>query len=240
MKIDAIALLTQTVEHLKANSKGHIEVAIAQFVGTMLLTFVWMCAGGVLVVAGGLGGAVLDVALGGEGIGTLLGLLSYPLMFLLLALTLPILVVLYFGYQSATLDEVDGKGPVSIRGVFGIISASAGALILLTALSCGMSMVGVLFCYVGMFVTALPFKFAHLIRHERGVSLGAALGLAWRGFTAAPLDHFVVMIVEFVVTMVLAYIPLIGGMILWPVVSVFDVLAYRVLHPKDEGAHAPT
>lgn len=237
MKIDAIALLTKTVDHLKANAKGHIEVAIAQFVFTLLLTFGWICLGGFAMIGGGIGGAVIDGALGGEGLGTLLGLLGYALFFVSFALVLPILIVLYFGYQSATLDEVDGKGPVSIRGVWGIITASIGALFALTAVSCGMSLVGVLFCYIGMFVTTLPFKFAHLIRHERGASLGEALGLSWRGFTAAPLDHLVVAIVEFIVIMVLAYIPLIGSMLVWPVVSVFDVLAYRVLHPKDEGLY---
>lgn len=235
MKIDPIPLLTRTVDHLRAHPEGHIQLAIAQFALVVGVTFVSICAGVGGSLLFGIAGALLSAGSDGDGLGGLLVLLFYPLMAFIMLLVLPPLTMLYFGYQSATLDEIDGKDAVSIGRVITLVTGSLGALAGLVAVGCGMSLLGLMLCYVGIFITSLPFKFAHLIRHDRQVGLGEALGLAWRGFMADPGSHAVIMVVEFVFAMVLSYIPLIGPMVLWPVLSVFDAMAYRELYPR-EGA----
>lgn len=235
MKIDPIPLLTRTVDHLRAHPEGHIQVALAQF-GLMLgVTFGSICAGVGGSLLFGIAGALLSGGDDGGGLGGLLMLLIYPMMGMVVLLVMPPLMMLYFGYQSATLDEIDGKEPVSIRRVFGLVMGSLGAFVALAGVGCGMSLLGLMLCCVGIFLTSLPFKFAHLIRHDRQVDLGEALGLGWRGFMADPGSHAVVMVVEMVLAMVLSYIPLVGPALLWPVLAVFDSLAYRELYPR-EGA----
>ena len=242
VKIDPIALLTRTADHLRAHPNGHIAVGIGQFVISTAVAMLAICGGlgGSLVI--GVASAILAAASdGGAGqvLATLVSLLIYPFMFFGMLLILPPLVLVYLGYQSATLDEVDGKEDVTIGKVIAIVTGSVGALLALVAVLCGLNLVGVMMCYVGVFFTALPFRYAHLIRYDRKVGVGEALGLAWRGFMAEPGTHAIIFVVEMVISMVLAYIPLIGPAIVWPVLSVFDTLAYRELYPA-EGAIQPS
>ena len=240
VKIDPVALFTRTLEHLRAQPEGHVVVGVAQFVFVNVLTFgmifCGMCAGMFVAVptilASAAAGADPDAA---GGVAGLVTLLVYPLMGLGMLAILPVITTVYAGYQVAVLDEVDGKGKVSIGKVGGILTGSLGALFALTLLQCGASMVGIMLCYVGIFLTALPMKFVQLIRHDRQVGVMDAVAIAWDGFWADPGSHALVFVTETVTAMVLAYIPLIGPMILWPVISVFDALAYRVVYPAGEG-----
>lgn len=241
MKVDPGKLLARTFEHLRANPEGHVLVAVVQFVLVNVLTFgmifCGMC-GGLLVavpaaIAAGASGADPDAA---GGIVTLASLAIYPLLGLGMVAIMPAITVLYVGYQAAVLDEIDGKGRVTIARVGSSLSAALGAIVALTLLQCGASVVGVMLCYVGIFLTALPLKFVHLVRHERQLGVMDAIGIAWDRFTADPASHALVFVVEMVISMVLVYIPLVGPMVLWPTMAVFDALAYRELFPAEPAA----
>ncbi|MBM4368263.1 MAG: hypothetical protein FJ102_18770 [Deltaproteobacteria bacterium] len=244
MKLDPLALLGHAINHLKANPEGHVLVAVSQFVLVNVMTFAFIFCG----LCGGLFVAVpATIAAAGSGassqdaeaIMALSSLLVYPLIFGAVLLILPIVTMLYVGYQCAALDEIDGKDKVKLAKVGSVLTSAVGAIVAITLLQCGASLVGVMLCYVGVFLTALPFKWAHLIRYDRKVGTMDALGLAWDGFMANPTAHFAAMAVEMVLSMVLAYIPLIGPMVLWPVVAVFDAMAYREVYPRGATATTP-
>ncbi len=241
VKIDPVALLSRTLEHLRANPEGHVLMGVAQFVLVNLLTFGMICCGmcGGMFVA--VPAAIASAAAGADpdaagGVATAASLLVYPLMGLGMVAILPAITLVYASYQVAVLDEVDGKGKVSLGKVGGVLTGSLGALLGITLLQCGASMVGVMLCYVGIFLTALPLKFVHLVRHDRQVGVMDAVGIAWDGFRAEPATHAAVFVTEIVMSMVLAYIPLIGPMILWPTMAVFDSMAYRALYPVGAAA----
>ncbi len=245
MKLDPLALLGNAINHLKANPEGHVIVAVTQFVLVNVMTFAFifcgMCGGMFLAVpaaiaTAGSGGSPEDA----EALIALSSLLVYPLIFGAMMLILPVVMMLYVGYQCAALDEVDGKEKVNLVKVGSVLTSAVGAIIAITLLQCGASLVGVMLCYVGVFITALPFKWAHLIRYDRKVGTMDALGFAWDGFMANPTAHFVAMAVEVVLSMVLAYIPLIGPLIMWPVLAIFDAMAYREVYPREGSLPATT
>jgi hypothetical protein len=244
VKLDPAALLTRTFEHLKRAPEGHVLVGITQFVlinvFTFGLIFCGMC-GGFLVMIPAMGAAAASGAdpEAAEGLVALLSLLVYPLLGLLFALLVPALTMVYSAYGAATLDEVDGKAKVSLGAVGSILAGSVGGLLLITAIQCSASVVGLLLCYVGIFLTALPFRWAFLIKHDRRVGTMDALGLAWDGFRADPASHAVVFVMQVIISLVLAYIPLLGPMIVWPVIAVFDAIAYRTLNPATLSSTTP-
>lgn len=241
MKLDHLALLGCAVNHLKANPGGHVLVAVTQFVLVNAMTFAVICCG----LCGGMFVAVpaaIAPAASSQDAASVVAqssLLLYPLIFGAMLLIVPIIAMLYVGYQCAVLDEVDGKGKVNLAKVGGVLTSAVAAIVAITLLQCGASLVGVMFCYVGVFLTALPFKWAHLIRYDRKVGTMDALGLAWDGFMANPAAHFGAFAVQMVLSMVLAYIPLIGPMLVWPVLAVFDAMAYREVYPRGATTTSP-
>lgn len=222
MNYDTIKILGDTLEHLRRRPLGHLKVAVLEFVMIQFLVLFLM-----LLAFGGVAGVSatsdgdpqpLVVLAASVGFATLFGAFIMPL------------ALFGWGYHAATLDELDGKGDVSVGRVLSRVGGVALAGLSLMVVQCGLGVVGLCFCYIGAFVTTLPLRYAFLLRVDRGLTVTEAVMTAWNGFWAHPGPHFKAMLATLVLTMVLSYIPLIGTMLLLPVLAVFEVRSYRVIH----------
>jgi hypothetical protein len=224
VKYDPLAILSATFDHLRENPVGHIKLSLVLFF--VLQGVIWgtMCFGGFGMVAG------LIATDGDKDAQLALMMLFYLGIFGILCVLLPPVMFFYYGYQKATLDEVDGKGPVGPGVAAKAAMSMLGAIIPLMAVQCGASIVGMLMCYVGVFFTSVPLRYAFLIKADRDVPVMDAVALAWEGFWAKPGAHLLSMLVVFLVAMVFSYIPLVGPMIVWPMMAVFEAKSYRALY----------
>ncbi|GDX80414.1 hypothetical protein LBMAG42_22250 [Deltaproteobacteria bacterium] len=227
-----IDTLQATAKHLQDNIKGHAIMGIAWFFGIQF--FVW----GLMIVmfVGMFGGIAItsqSEELGGV---AMLGVIGVGVLFYM-AFILAIMMVMY-GYQRAALKEIDGEGDVTFGGVFSGALACIGTIIALGFVNSFLSIVGILMCYVGIFVTVVPLRFTFLLTVDKGLGLTDAMSLAWSTFWARPADHFICFLTEMGISLVLSLIPLIGPMIALPAIVVFDVKSYRAFFPREGGSAA--
>ena len=227
MNDDPLKIVGETFEHLRLKPVGHAKVAILQFVSIQFIVWTTVCLGmfaaiGALVATDGNEGAQAVVMLGVWG-----GI--FGLMFLLL----PPLMLFLYGYQAATLAEVDGIEDVGPGAVFRQIRLMAMAMLGMMVIQCGLGMVGLMMCYIGAIFTALPLRYAFLLKVDRHLSVMDAIAAAWEGFWAKPGAHFASFGTVFVLSMILSYIPLIGPLIAWPVLAVFEAKSFRKLYGKN-------
>lgn len=227
MNYEPLKIVGETFEHLRQKPVGHVKVALLQFVAIQVVVWTTVCLGmfaaiGALVATEGNEGAQALVMLGVWG-----GI--FGLMFLLL----PPLMLFYYGYQAATLAEVDGVEDVSPGAVFTHVKTMAVAMIGMMVIQCGLGAVGLMMCYVGAIFTSLPLRYAFLLKVDRNLGVMDAIAAAWEGFWAKPGAHFASFGTVFVLAMVLSYIPLIGPLIAWPVLAVFEAKSFRKLYGKN-------
>lgn len=225
-----IDTLQATAKHLQDHMKGHAIMGIAWFFGIQF--FVW----GLMIIMwvgmfGGIALASQSEELGGV---AMLGMIGVGALFYM-AFILAVMMVM-FGYQKAALKEIDGEGEVSLGGVFSGALASIGTIVALGFVNSFLSIVGLCMCYVGIFVTVVPLRFAFLLTVDKGLGLTDALALAWTTFWSRPADHFLCFLTEMGVSLVLSLIPLIGPVVALPAIVVFDVKSYRTFFPKDGEA----
>lgn len=224
-----IDTLQATAKHLQDHIKGHAIMGITWFFGIQF--FVW----GLMIVMfvgmfGGIAVSSQSEELGGV---TMLAMMGVGAL-IYLGFILAIMMVMY-GYQGAALKEIDGEGEVTLGAVFGGALASIGTIIALGLVNSFLSMLGILMCYVGVFVTVVPLRFTFLLTVDKGLGLTDAMALAWSTFWSRPTDHFLCFLTEMAVSLVLSLIPLIGPIIALPAIVVFDVKSYRAFFPKDGG-----
>ncbi len=230
-----IDTLQATAKHLQDHIKGHAILGITWFFGIQF--FVW----GLLIVmfVGMFGGIAISSESEELGGVALLGMIGVGSL-LYLGFILAIVMVMY-GYQRATLKEIDGEGEVSLGAVFSGALGCIGTIVALGFVNTFLSFVGILMCYVGVLITVVPIRFAFLITVDKGLGLTDAIALAWTTFWARPMDHFLCFLTEMGVSLVLSLIPIIGPVVALPAIVVFDVKSYRTFFPKDgEGGAMST
>lgn len=230
MNYDPIKVVSETFTHLGQKPAGHVKVALTMFLLLQGMVFGLMCLGSFGLVGG------MAATKGDAGAQLGLMLLFYVAIFGMFAMMMPPLMLYYYGYQKATLDEVDGKGDVTVGAVFAHATGALLPLLALMAIQCGVGIAGMLLCYVGVFVTSVPLRFAALLHADRGVGVMEAVGLAWEGFWAQPGAHLKSMLVVMVLAMLLSYIPFIGPMLSWPVLAVYEARSYRAIHGASVAA----
>lgn len=233
MNYDPIKVAGETFEHLRQKPMGHVKVSLLMFVGLQVIVWGMVCFG----MFGMVGGLVATE--GNEKAQVVMMLMFYVAIFGMAFVLVPPLLFYYYGYQKATLDEIDGKGEVGPGAVFGNIGALLVPISGLMLVQCGAGFVGLLMCYVGAFFTTIPLRYAFFLKVDREISVMDAIALAWEGFWGNPWDHAKAMGTVMVLSMVLSYIPLVGPMILWPVLAVFEAKTYRAIYGPPASAALP-
>ena len=209
-------------QHIFAHLRGHGQVMAAWFV-----MFISLMVVNIMLTVGFIVGMETRAIDPGTGIALL-----YGGIFGITVLLVPIVSIFWYGYQKALLIEVDGGDPVSLARIGHLGWGSIATVLGVFAAGCGLSFVGLLCCYVGVFFVAIPFRFVFLIAVDQEVGVMEAYGRAWTLFRSRMKDHVLALLVVFVVSMIGSAIPLIGGAITFPLLEAFDVLTYRTFVPK--------
>ncbi len=231
MRLDLSRVLQDTLRHLQAHPSGHIAFGL---VATVVLQACGMglgLGGSAAVWLGSLATMVFGPA-------GLLGIVVGGAFFVLgFAALMWLTSAAFMAYQKATLDEVDGRGDVALGTLRGALLGSVGLLCALSLVQCGLGLAGLCLCYVGIFVTSVPFRFAWLLAVERQLGLADALAAAWTAFWEAPADHLISYGLMMLVMMTLGSVPLVGLLVAWPFFAVAEAFTFRQLFPR--GADAP-
>lgn len=234
MRIDLARVLNDTLRHLQAHPTGHVAFGL---VATVVLQVSGIVLGVGSSAAASLG-SLSTMVFGPAG---LLGIVVGGALFVIgFAALMWFTSIAFMAYQKATLDEVDGRADVALRTLRGALVGSMGLVIALSLAQCGLGLLGLMLCYVGTFITSVPFRFAWLLAVERQLGAVDALAAAWRTFWASPADHLVSFGLMMVVMMTLGSIPVVGLLVAWPFYAVAEAYTFRQLFPLTPGgADAP-
>ncbi len=122
-----------------------------------------------------------------------------------------------------------GDAPLRFDAAFATLRQDLGATIGVALLTGLLSVVGVLFCYVGALVAGVFFGFAPSLvaLHRRGP--WEAVGIAARHALARPGDHLLMALTLLMMQFVAAYVPVLGHAF----VLAFSVRAFRKMYGDD-------
>lgn len=233
------ALYGETFQDLTQNIQGYLMVGLALiavvmpvsflvgFVGVFVM-YAAMGAGIVASVAGGgaIGDATGDRDLGGlvAGVGSIGAIIvGFLVFFALIAVMSALFAPLSASLYRAVAAHQRGETPLTFGGAFSTVKQDIVPTAMVLLLVTGASFLGVMFCYVGVFVPMVLFSFAFMMvaLHRKGAL--EALRISARHAMARPSEHLVYVLAVFGTSLVAAYIPLLGPMFL----IALNVRAYR-------------
>jgi len=233
------ALFSETLTDVMNNIVGYLMLGLALMavavpvgiIASIISLIVLYGVMGIGVFASVAGGSALEDATGDQDLGGMIGALgsmgSIAFAFLLFV-GLLLFLTAAMGPLSASLYRAiaahqRGEGTLSFGAAFSTITQDIGATMGAVLLVTLCTLVGVLFCYVGALVPAVLFTFAlpMVALHRKGAF--EALQRCARHAMAHPSDHGLFVLCYFGVSMVAAYIPLLGQVF----VLAFAVRAYR-------------
>jgi hypothetical protein len=224
------------------NVGGYLQVGLALIAVVMpvalLITFVGLFVLYGLIIVGaiasvGAGAAIGDATndrdLGGivSGLGTMGSVLcSFVGFFGIMALGTAAIAPVSASVTRSIAAHQRGEGELTFQGAFSSIRQDMGANIAVVFLMMSLTLVGVMFCYVGALVPAFLFTFAVPMVAVGRVSALTALTRTARGAMARPMEHAAYAGAYFVTALVANYVPILGHAFL----LALQVRAYRKVY----------
>lgn len=219
-------ILPETFQEFLQNIAGYLMGGLGFFLVAMpvgmLLGFVAVFVMYGVMIGGSLLSFVAGAAVGGgtgeDELGAIIGmfgsmgsmLLAFVALFALIGLVGAALAPLSASLVRAVAAHQRGEKPLELSSAFSTFSEAMWPAILTTGLVTVATIFGAMFCYVGALVPALLFGFAPYVAYLHKKGGFEALRISARHAMAAPGDHFLFILVYFGMSMVAAYIPVLG------------------------------
>ncbi len=235
-------LFNETFEDLTGNLADYALAGLGLWIVVVPVSFVLsmaavlgmylvMMVGVVASIAGGVaaGEAAGDPDLGAliGGVGTLGSIgIAFLLMFGVIGMVSMCLAPFSASLMRGVAAHQRGEGKLEFKSVFSSIRQDMGSVCFILACTTIASMIGVCFCYVGALVPAVLFGFAPAMVAIHRAGAIDALRRCARGAMANPMQHLIFAAANLGVSLVAAYIPVIGMMF----VMALQVRAYRSLY----------
>jgi uncharacterized membrane protein len=223
-------LFTPMFDDIKSHLGGYLLAGLGYF-GAMFLSIL------ALVLAFGLGavpGAILD-----DETVLSIGITATGLLLYAPGLTLVVLVVVPLMNASllrAVAARLDGDGTLGIGSAFSTFRQDARNVVVVHVLVQLVAFVGLLACYLPGLVALAALNFAAPLVVLHGMTPIAAMKLSVARFREHMGWHATFVLLTIVILFVVQYIPIVGILLLYPVLFCFQTLGFRAVFGKEPVA----
>lgn len=225
-------------EEVQKDFAGFLMAGLVPFIGSVMAGF-----GMVIVIYGGMFiGMVPGMLIGDEAItalGSMAGLFGsiFFAMMLLMAVIAPLTASLH----RAVWNYLEKGEKLTISSSFSTVTQDLGRVIAFQLLVICATMIGAMMCYLPALIVGAALMFAGPAIYIHRLGIGEAVSLSIRHTQRNPGWHIGFFGISFLITIVLSYIPILGGLMLMTVHPMFVLLAYREVfgageRPRDSYA----
>ncbi len=223
--------LSATLEHLKQKWQAHLPAVGIVFGGMMAVLFIAMFAMFVLMFMGGFIGAFLADQTGEDVVGLLFSvggmLLGYGILMGGMLLIQPLMM----GYLRFVLLLVRKEEPKLGELMWSL--KRLPRVIALMVIQMTLSFVAAMFCYLPVFIVMGALFFAWPLMIDRDLGAIASIKASWDMARSRLMELTLLVFLLFMMSMVMAYVPLVGPVIMFAVWITLQVVAYEDLRQRD-------
>jgi uncharacterized membrane protein len=219
-------LFKQLTDDVQAHFMSYLTAGFGYFAGLFGLVMLLL----VLSFSGAIPGIVMqDETVATIGFDLTLLVVYFPGI---MVVTLVLVPLMNASLMRALQTQLDGDGmPMGMNAAYSTLRQDMGSVILAQLLLSLVVSIGLLFCYIPGIVLAVALGWAIPLVVLRRVAPVDALKASWAVFSANAAWHVVFVLVTIAIALVCELIPIVGIMVLYPVVFMFQLLAFRALFP---------